>query len=137
MYHQKTVIHFPEELVDEPIISQMKDEHKVGFNILQAQVTPEEDGMLVLELFGEEGEVNSSLEFLKQKGLRVESAVEKLLVLWEKCTHCGACVGQCPSGALSVDAETRQLLFDADKCILCQLCVPACLYRAIEFKGVL
>ncbi len=135
MYHQKALIHFPRELVDEPIISQMKDTHEVGFNILKAQVNPDEDGMLILELFGEEDAVNNSLDFLRHKGLQVEPTVEKLVILWEKCTHCGICVTQCPSGALGIDPDSQLLVYDTDQCILCQLCVPACIYQAIEFKA--
>jgi len=135
MYHQKALIHFPKELVDEPIISQMKDTHKVGFNILKAQVNPDEDGMLILELFGDEDAVNSSLDFLRHKGLQVEPTAENLVIVWEKCTHCGVCVAQCPSGALGIEPDSQLLAYDTDKCILCQLCVPACIYQAIEFKG--
>ncbi|MBN1160509.1 MAG: 4Fe-4S binding protein, partial [Dehalococcoidales bacterium] len=50
----------------------------------------------------------------------------------ERCTHCGACVTVCPTGAFKVDPGTRMVIFEDDKCIACGLCIPACPPRAME-----
>lgn len=46
----------------------------------------------------------------------------------ETCTTCGACVGACPTGALSMNAEgpILALTYDASRCIGCGSCVPVC-----------
>ena len=50
----------------------------------------------------------------------------------QRCTHCGACVTMCPTGALYKDIHTREVHFDPDRCIACDLCVPVCPPRAME-----
>jgi ferredoxin len=51
------------------------------------------------------------------------------------CVHCTACVGQCPSGALTVDLGTRLVAFDPLRCTDCTLCLPACGYGALELSA--
>jgi len=55
-------------------------------------------------------------------------------LVWDEdaCVHCGACAGQCPSGAFHVEEETRKVVFEHDKCIACELCIPACSYGAVQ-----
>ncbi len=42
------------------------------------------------------------------------------------CTLCLACVGACPTGALSDNPETPQLRFQEDACVQCGLCKATC-----------
>ncbi|MFO8073201.1 MAG: 4Fe-4S binding protein [Polyangia bacterium] len=53
----------------------------------------------------------------------------------ELCVHCGACVGQCRSGALTVEGRERRVGFHPERCVACELCVPACSYGALELLG--
>ncbi len=46
------------------------------------------------------------------------------------CNHCGACVKQCPTGAIAKDNECNT---DVDKCIRCCACVKACPQKARTF----
>lgn len=48
----------------------------------------------------------------------------------EKCTHCGACVRNCPVGAIIKGDETHT---DPDKCIKCCACVKSCSQKARVF----
>lgn len=50
----------------------------------------------------------------------------------QKCVHCGACAGICPSGAFSINSDTSEVEFDISKCILCELCIEVCYYSAIQ-----
>ncbi len=55
-----------------------------------------------------------------------------------KCTACGQCVKNCPSGALKLDSTPNRkglLTFNQSKCILCMKCVDACLFGAREIVG--
>ena len=47
--------------------------------------------------------------------------------------ECGACVGVCPSKALTMRAPDYLLKFDMELCVLCGHCVKACPVRAITF----
>lgn len=59
-------------------------------------------------------------------------ASRKLIRDEEACVECGACVGQCRSGALFTDRISGCVLFDRAVCVSCRLCVPACSYRALR-----
>jgi ferredoxin len=132
METRKYVLTFPARLVDAPVTTRLVRECGISVNILRAKVEPEEEGTLVVELSGESGGIRSALGLLKEIGVGVEP-VERGIV-WQKelCTDCGACPGQCPTGALAAEEETSRVEFDREKCIACELCVPACPYGAIE-----
>ncbi|MBA7712676.1 Ferredoxin-type protein NapF [subsurface metagenome] len=50
----------------------------------------------------------------------------------ERCTHCGACITICPTGAFELDPITRWVNFHDEKCLACGLCIKACPPRAME-----
>ncbi len=62
---------FPQELIKEPIIFTMARKYDIIPNIRRARVT-ETVGEMVLELEGEEENVISGVESLRQLGLNVE-----------------------------------------------------------------
>jgi ferredoxin len=47
----------------------------------------------------------------------------------DACISCGACEGECPTGAISSGAS--QYVIDADTCIDCGACESACPVSAI------
>lgn len=47
-----------------------------------------------------------------------------------KCIADNLCVNQCPTGAISVDAEGKAVI-DADACIACGICAAVCPVNAI------
>ena len=47
---KKVVMRFPKNLVDQPIVCRLVKDHNLVFNILKASVTPNEEGLLVMEL---------------------------------------------------------------------------------------
>jgi formate dehydrogenase iron-sulfur subunit len=53
------------------------------------------------------------------------------------CQHCtdAACVGVCPTGALSKDEETGMVVPDDTKCIGCHYCSMACPYDVPRYYG--
>jgi len=131
IYSERVVLHFPKELVDQPLIYGLVKEFDVQFNILKAQVTQEEDGLMVLGLSGVQKDVSKARKHLEAQGVGVQPLDKDISIDKDLCAECGACVAQCPVDALSTDPETARISLDAAKCIACERCVPACFYGAI------
>jgi len=129
---RKIVLHFPRRIVERAIVCRLAKDYDLEFNILKAFVTPEEEGLLVLELSGEQKEYDKGIKYLTETGVRIESLSQNFIRNEERCTHCGACITICPSGAFEVDPKTRLVSFDDEKCVACGLCIKACPPRAME-----
>jgi formate hydrogenlyase subunit 6/NADH:ubiquinone oxidoreductase subunit I len=52
-----------------------------------------------------------------------------------RCDGCGACVGACPSGSLSLDEGADAPLVDAGTCVRCGTCASVCPGEAIALTG--
>ena len=129
---KKIVLHFPRRLVDRPIVSRLIKDYNLEFNILKAFFTPEEEGLLVLELSGEQKDYDKGIEYLTKSGVRIQSLSQDVTRNEVRCTHCGACITICPTGAFEVDPVTRQVKFYDEKCVACGICISACPPRAME-----
>ena len=129
---KRIVLHFPRRLVDRPIVSQLVREFNLDFNILKASVTPDEEGLMVLELIGEQADYDKGIRYLTETGVRIESLSQDVLRNEERCTHCGACITICPTDAFELDLATMRVDFHGDKCIACGICIKACPPRAME-----
>jgi ferredoxin len=129
---KKIVLRFPKRLVDRPIIYRLVKDYDLEFNILKASVTPEQEGLLVLELKGNQGEYDKGIDFLIKAGVKIQSLSQDVTRNEARCTSCGACITVCPTKAFSLDPKTREVIFDNEKCIACGLCIPACPPRAME-----
>jgi L-aspartate semialdehyde sulfurtransferase ferredoxin len=129
---KKVVLRFPKRMVDRPIIYRLAKDYDLEFNILKASITPEQEGLLVLELKGNQQEYDKGIEFLIKAGVKIQSLSQDVTRNEQRCTHCGACITVCPTGAFKLDPQTRMVIFENDKCIACGLCIPACPPRAME-----
>jgi len=125
-------LHFPKRLTNEPIVYKLVKNFDLEFNIIKASVTPGEEGLLVMELMGEQRNYDKGVKYLTETGVKIQSLSQD--VVWNelRCTHCGACITLCPTGAFSIDPETRKVIFDNNKCVVCELCIKACPPRAME-----
>ncbi|MBU4312859.1 MAG: 4Fe-4S binding protein [Candidatus Omnitrophica bacterium] len=132
MVSKKIVLKFPHRLVDQPVICRMVKDYGLEFNILKAYVTPREEGLLVLELSGDDKNFDKAIAYAKKLGVSVQPLSKDIKRNEKKCTHCGACVPICPTEALVVDPKTRRVDFYSEKCIACELCINACPPRAME-----
>ncbi len=129
---KKVVLRFPHQLVDKPILYRLVKDHDLQFNILKASITPDEEGLLILELSGKKKDYDEAVRFLTETGVELQPLVKDVFRKEERCTHCGACVTICPVDAFSVDPVTREVNFRDTKCIACELCIKPCPVRAME-----
>lgn len=62
---------FPENLIQEPVIYLLGHEFKVITNVRMADVD-EQTGWVILELEGEPGEIERSLAWAQERGVRID-----------------------------------------------------------------
>ncbi len=133
MTTEKLILHIPAAKVNRPVICQMSHQYDITFNILRAEITEDEDGLMILEVSGKRRQVRDAIDYLRDGGIGVEQLSARTSFSKKLCTHCGACLAHCPTGALAVD-EKLNVKFVSSKCIGCGLCVPACPFAAIEMR---
>jgi ferredoxin len=134
MISKRIVMHFPHRLVDQPIVYKLVKDYNLRFNILKAYVTPQEEGLMVLELSGEDADFQKGMNYLESAGVRVQPLSEDIVRNSAKCTDCGMCVPICPANAFTIDPVSRKVVFEEDKCIACELCIKICPTHAMEIN---
>ena len=133
MISKRVVLHFPKQMIDQPIIYRLSKEYDLVFNILLARIMPNEVGIMVAELSGEDEKYNEGIEYLREQDVTVQLLSRDVRRDERRCTQCGACTIICPTGALSIpDRKTMMVTFDIEKCVACSLCVEACPPRAMH-----
>ncbi len=131
---RRVVLHFPRILVDQPIVYRLVRDYNLEFNILKASVTPKEEGLLVLELSGEQGDYERGMEYLAGIGVGIQPLSQNVIRNEARCTHCGACITICPTGAFTLELPSRRVNFQAERCIACGLCIKPCPPRAMGVR---
>lgn len=129
---KRIVLHFPRRLLDRTIVCQLVKDYNLNFNILKASITPDEEGLMVLELKGKQVDFDNGLNYLMKAGLRIQPLSQNVTRNEERCTHCGACLVICPADAFELDHATRRVTFRNEKCLVCGICLKACPPRAME-----
>lgn len=129
---RRIVLHFPKRITNQPIVYKLAKNFDLEFNIIKALVTPGEEGLLVMELTGEQRNYDKGLKYLTEAGVRIQSLSQDVVRNEARCTHCGACITLCPTGAFTLEPGTRKVIFDDSKCVVCELCIKACPPRAME-----
>lgn len=132
MISKRIVLTFPHKLLDKPIVYKLVKEYDLVFNILQASVGPSREGLLVIELSGNKENYDKGVKYLADLGVRIEPLKADVTRDEKRCTHCGACITICPSGALAQERPSMKVTFTPEKCIACGLCVKACPPRAMK-----
>ncbi len=87
---------------------------------------------MVVELSGEQRNYDKGVKYLTEAGVRIQSLSQDVVRNESRCTHCGACITLCPTGAFFLEPGTRKVIFDNSKCVVCELCIKACPPRAME-----
>ena len=123
---RRIVLHFPPSITGQPVVYHLARDFDLTFNIIKASVSPGEEGLLVMELGGSKENYDRGIQYLTETGVEIQSLSQDVVRNEARCTHCGACITICPTGAFSLEPKTRNVLFDHGKCVVCGFCVKAC-----------
>ncbi len=74
MVKRQVMFTFPDELIREPIIYTLSHQFKVVTNIRRADIS-EDKGWVVLELEGEEKDLEQGIAWVTSKGVRVDPVI--------------------------------------------------------------
>jgi L-aspartate semialdehyde sulfurtransferase ferredoxin len=129
---KRLVLKFSQRLLDKSIVSKLVRDYNLDFNILRASITPGEEGLMIMELTGERKDYDRGIKYLNDTGVEIQPLSQDVVRNENRCTHCGACITLCPSGAFILDMNTRKVSFDHTKCVVCEMCVRACPPHAME-----
>lgn len=136
MNYRTLVLQFPSALADEPTVCSLATDFNLTFKIVEAMVSPDQGGKMVIEVSGAKRDFSRAVRFLKDSQVQVHALDQELIRDVSMCTHCGACTGVCPTGALSILRPQMEIELDTKKCSVCGLCVPGCPYGAMEITNV-
>ncbi len=134
MAAKRVLLRFSNSLISKPIVHRLVKDYDLGFNILKAQILPDEEKEMVLEIEGNRACYDKGIAFLKESGAEVINIEKRIVKDEERCYHCSACTVVCPSGAISIDRETMVVGYDPEQCIVCELCVGTCPPRAMQVE---
>lgn len=115
-----------------PVTYRLAKDFNVAANIFRAQITPNQVGMLVVELSGDIDQLDAAMEWMRSQDIGISPASREIFIDEEVCVHCGLCTGVCPTEALSLDPQTFRLNFTRSRCIVCEQCIPTCPVQAIS-----
>ncbi len=129
---KKVVLHFPREAAERPVVCELALRFGLTFNILRASISPHHEGLMVLEIIGENAKNEEGLKYLQEKGVEIQPLSQDIKKNDQLCIDCGSCLGVCPTTALYMEKASYRVKFEESKCIACELCVLACPTRAME-----
>jgi len=136
MYSKMLRLRFPKTAVQKPIVCNLARDYDLIFNILNATILPHKEGVMVMDLSGSRKNFSDGVAYLKQQGVKVQNASQEVKRINNRCTHCGACIAVCPTGALSIKRPEMSVDFFQKKCSICEICVSACPTRAMTVRPV-
>jgi Na+-translocating ferredoxin:NAD+ oxidoreductase RNF subunit RnfB len=125
----RILLRFSENIVEEPITSQIILDLKVPINIITAHVDSK-GGEVLAEVPDES--LQKVVKAFRERGATVN--IPKLIEIdSEKCISCGACITLCPVEAITMDKDAT-VVFNQEKCLgsTCSACVDACPSRVIK-----
>jgi L-aspartate semialdehyde sulfurtransferase ferredoxin len=132
MASKNVLLIFKSSIMYKPVIYRLAKDFDLVFNILEAKILPRREGRILLELRGEDDLIDKGIRFLEDHQVVVEPLADNVWHEEEKCVHCGACTGLCPTGALSLVSPEMKVVFDAEKCVACGMCGLVCPFGAMK-----
>ncbi len=132
MASRNVLLIFKSNIMYKPVIYRLAKDFDLIFNILEAKILPRREGRILLELRGEEDIIEKGMRFLETQKVVVEPLEDKVWREEERCIHCGACTGLCPTAALTRVPPEMKVVFDVHKCVACGICGLACPFGAMK-----
>ncbi|MDO9492525.1 NIL domain-containing protein [Acetobacterium sp.] len=131
MIAKKILLSFPQKSAGQPMAMELIKTYHLDFNILKAFIDDNIKGTLLIEIKGEEADIEAGIVYLREHQIGVRDIQSVVEVDENKCVSCGACTAVCAVGALEMTVDWSLVHHD-DKCLECMLCVKACPMRAIH-----
>jgi ferredoxin len=131
--HKKVVyLTFPPEASGKPLVCDLARVYQLRFSILKAQITPRHEGQMTIEISGDTQAFDQGLSYLKEHGVGVSPAAQRISRDEALCIHCGVCTALCPTKSLALDLDSRLVTFDAESCSACGMCTKVCPVKAMD-----
>ena len=92
MKKRRVVLTIPPDLIEQPIVYNLIKNHDLMVSILRANITPREQGRLVIEMSGEKKNVDAGMAYLSGREIEVQSLAQEIKWHEERCIHCTNCV---------------------------------------------
>lgn len=132
MLSKRVVLHFSADISNQPVVYRLVRQFDLEFNILKANIDYKKEGLLILELKGEDENFKKGLDYLESIGVKMQLLSQDVIRNDKRCIDCGVCVPLCPSGALELEKNSRRVFFDDTRCIACEVCIKICPQKAME-----
>lgn len=131
---QKVKLTFDEHNVLQSTVTILVKDFSLEPSILKAEID-DGVGVMILELKGEQKEINKALQYLRDKGIKV-GVIDKKHIFRDhtKCFSCGSCTSICIVHALEMDPKTFEVHVHPEKCISCSKCLTACPVNALKIN---
>ena len=129
----KYILEYPSDGAIRPSLAEAIIKTKVLVDILDADISSSSCTMMI-EVLGNAKGRDNLLNYLKKQGVNVKKVSSHIEKSESSCVDCGACVGVCPTNAISMIDLSQDI--DEDKCVRCGACVEVCPVRALSLKKV-
>ena len=70
---RRIVLHFPPRITNQSIVYRLVKDFDLSFNIIKASVTPGEEGLMVMELSGDQRNYDKGIQYLSEVGVKIQS----------------------------------------------------------------
>ena len=131
---KRVYLEFPSDVTEKPVVYHLVKDYDLMINILKAEITPKEEGRMLLEISGDNTKLVDGLNMIRKLGIKIGNIEEKLKIDYDRCIDCGSCTAVCIQDALVISEKDYKLIFDPEKCTMCKLCIPACPFNYIEIE---
>ena len=131
----KATFYFEANDINKSVTYRLIKDYGLELNILHADVSLNKTGKLVVDIIGEESNIEAGLKYVKGLGIKYKIFNKNIIWNEELCVHCGTCTSVCLPGALKLDKNDWSLTFDKEKCLVCELCIKVCPLNVITVSS--
>ena len=75
MTTRRLLLYFPKSETEKPIVYHLVKDYGLVINIFRAKVTPDEYGYLVLDVTGQDADIERGLEFVRGFNVQIDDAM--------------------------------------------------------------